>query len=316
MPSVIGSGLAASTTNKYSAGWKYWVEWCKSNREISVIPATPFTVALYLVHVLESKNKTGPLISAFYGIRWGHIISGFPSPTDDPFVKLAFEGCQRLCDSHRNGPKEPIPVELLKQFYNQLYDLNNLKHLRFLTMVFLGFTGFLRIDELLLTQMKHVKFYENRLEIRLEKSKCDQHRDGETVYISRLNSKYCPVKLLEEFLEKCKVTAGNNSEFFIIPRIFATKKGYKISLTDGISYTRAREIFVEKIKEFKYNPQNFGLHSLRSGGASAASENLPATETSERLISKHGRWKGDISKNRYIKDTIKKRMIITKSLGL
>ena len=117
-------------------------------------------------------------------------------------------------------------------------------------------------------------------------------------------------------MEKCEVITENNSEFLIIPRIFATKKGYKVFLKDGISYTRAREIFVEKIKEFKGNPRNFGLHSLRSGGASAASENLPETETSERLISKHGRWKGDISKNRYIKDTIKKRMVIAKLLGL
>ena len=134
-----------------------------------MIPTTPFTVALYLVRVLESKNKTGPLVSAFYGIRRGHINSGFPSPTDNPFIELAFEGRQRLRDSERKGPKRADTRQASKAVLRPVYDLNNLKHLRLLTLVFLGFTGFLRIGELLLTQMKHIKFYENRLQITLEK---------------------------------------------------------------------------------------------------------------------------------------------------
>ena len=40
---------------------------------------------------------------------------------------------------------------------------------------------------------------------------------------------------------------------------------------------------------------SFGLHSLRSGGATAAGNVVP-----ERSIQKHGRWKVESSKNRYI----------------
>ena len=38
----------------------------------------------------------------------------------------------------------------------------------------------------------------------------------------------------------------------------------------GISYSRVRELLLDKLKEVGLNPKVFGLHSLRSGGATAA----------------------------------------------
>ena len=37
-----------------------------------------------------------------------------------------------------------------------------------------------------------------------------------------------------------------------------------------MSYTRARELLIEKLVALGLNPTQFGLHSLRAGGASAA----------------------------------------------
>lgn len=167
---IIASGLASSTTNKYSSAWKLWVDWCKENPGIKVVPATPFSVALYLSYVLETKNNQGAIVSAFYGINWGHTIMGFPSPTTSPFVKLAFEGCQRLCTSEKRGPKEPIPPEILKMFYDNLSKSNDLGDWRFLNLCFMGFSGFLRIEELLALQIKHVQIKDRHLEIKIEKS--------------------------------------------------------------------------------------------------------------------------------------------------
>ena len=103
-----------------------------------------------------------------------------------------------------------------------------------------------------------------------------------------------------------------NEEAFLIPRLFATKKGHIASTDKGISYTRTREIFMEFIKPVSKRNLNLGLHSCRSGGASAAAEN----EVSERLISKHGRWNTTKARDGYIKDSVSKRLKITKSLGL
>lgn len=87
------------------------------------------------------------------------------------------------------------------------------------------------------------------------------------------------MKLLIDFLSKCKVNLNSDSEFFLVPRIFATKKGHVASKSQGISYSRTREIFIEKLKAFGMNHKSYGLHSLRSGGASAASDNLPENES-------------------------------------
>ena len=196
--------------------------------------------------------------------------------------------------------------EKFNQSSSSLYDL------RFLVMCFLGFAGFFRIQELLSVQLKNVLFTNSHIEITLEKSKCDQHRDGQIVFISKIDSQYCPVRLLLKFLTACKIDYKVDSSFFVIPRLFKAKKGYSASKTLGISYSRAREIFLEKLNECNIPSNKYGLHSLRSGGASAAS----SSGVDERLISKHGRWKSDVSKNGYIKDSLDKRLKISKSLNL
>ena len=175
--------------------------------------------------------------------------------------------------------------------------------LRFLLTCLLGFAGFLRIDELLDVKLKHIKIQESHLEIVIPKSKTDQHREGHVVYISRIKSDYCPVKYLEVYLKKAKLDISNDKESPLICRIFKTKSGHKISKTKGISYSRIREIFKDYISEITTTPENFGLHSLRSGSASAAANN----GISDRLISKHGRWFSMKARNGYTKYSVVKR---------
>ena len=66
------------------------------------------------------------------------------------------------------------------------------------------------------------------------------------------------------------------------------------------------------ISEITTTPESFGLHSLRSGGASAAAN----SGISDRLISKQGRWSSEKARNGYIKDIVVKRLIVSNTLGL
>ena len=94
---------------------------------------------------------------AFYGIRWGHHVLGFNSPTDNPFVHLVFEGCQRLCETETTK-KEPITSDMIKTLVTKYGGKNStIPDLRFLLTCLLGFAGFLRIDELLDVKLKHIK---------------------------------------------------------------------------------------------------------------------------------------------------------------
>jgi hypothetical protein len=57
---------------------------------------------------------------------------------------------------------------------------------------------------------------------------------------------------------------------------------------------------------------NLGLHSKRSGGATA----VVNTNIDERCWKRHGRWKSDTSKDGYIVDSVTSRLEVTKKLRL
>ena len=112
-------------------------------------------------------------------------------------------------------------------------DSSDLKVLRFLTMVVLCFTGFLRIEEILEARIKHLVFFENRVEITLPRCKNDQVREENVVPIARLDSVYCPVALSERFINLCGSSKSPNA--YLLPRVVNYKKGLKAHLSRGIS---------------------------------------------------------------------------------
>ena len=54
------------------------------------------------------------------------------------------------------------------------------------------------------------------------------------------------------------------------------------------------------------------MHSLRSGGATAAANN----GVKDRLFKRNGRWKTENVKDGYVKDDIKELLSVTLGLGL
>ena len=68
----------------------------------------------------------------------------------------------------------------------------------------------------------------------------------------------------------------------------------------------------KKVSKLSFEAPEFGLHSLRSGGATtAANAGVP-----DRLFKRHGRWRSENVKDRYIKDSVEKRLQVSKKLGL
>ena len=103
------------------------------------IPADPFFVALYLNHLLQTRKTVGAIKSAVNGISWAHRVAGFPSPTDDPFVKLTAKGCERILGKPIRK-SEPLTSPIVKYLFDQyLQDTseNNAPSRRFLLIVIL-----------------------------------------------------------------------------------------------------------------------------------------------------------------------------------
>ena len=63
--------------------------------EITVLPATPAYVALYLLGVLQVSTSPSPVQSALYSIRWAHDITGLESPTSHTLPQKVLESARR-----------------------------------------------------------------------------------------------------------------------------------------------------------------------------------------------------------------------------
>ena len=146
-------------------------------------------------------------------------------------------------------------------------------------MATLGFVGFLRWDDLSQIRACDIDFHLGFMKVFLEKCKKDQFREGSWIYIAETETRYFPVSLLKHFIQ-----VGEHSlDSFLFRKISHTKAGFKLR-KQKLSYSRALELFKKQLKSIHLDPSLYGLHSLRSGGASlAASIGIP-----DRLIMRHG----------------------------
>ena len=93
------------------------------------------------------------------------------------------------------------------------------------------------------------------------------------------------------------------------PLVFLRGTGaYKLRGSVPLSYTR--EIVLSAFDSIGLPKQDYGLHSLRAGGASAAAN----AGVPDRLFKRHGRWKSDKAKDGYIKDNVHSLVLVSLSL--
>ena len=108
-------------------------------------------------------------------------------------------------------------------------------------------------------------------------------------------------------------SSDNDLPLFRRLRYYKSTNSHKLC-REKLSYSRCREILQDCLKTLGYNHKDYGLHSLRSGGATAAVQNNH--HLSERSLKLHGRWKSDSAKDMYILEEVSQRLEITNNLGL
>ena len=147
----------------------------------------------------------------------------------------------------------------------------------------------------------------------MPRSKTDVYREGNYVYISKLEGKYCPVTILRRCIEAANLDLSSHLPLFRL--LTKTRSGYNLR-NAKLSYTRCREIFKTPLKDLGYDPKEYGLHSLRSGDATAVISTNASKAVSERLLKLHGRWKTDVAKDMYVLEPECNRLRETKYLGV
>lgn len=289
------------------------MKWARLYKEIdSVLPCKELYVALYLQHLIENAKHYSVVESAMYSIKWAHDTAGLADPCDSDIVRSVVQAAKRVLNRPINK-KEPVEANTMKKLFDHFNDRSSLKELRVLTMCSLMYTGFLRFSELCNIRARNLSFHNTHVDIFIEKSKTDCYRKGKNVVIARLENQFCPVAILERFLQLANVQMS--SDFFIFRAIVFLKKSKSYALRKNnvkLSYTRTREIVKESLDLIGLDASKFGLHSFRAGGATSAANN----DVSDRLFKIHGRWKSDLAKDGYVSDNLKKRLSVSKNLGL
>ena len=227
---------------------------------------------LYLVHLINTSSTKSSFDSVIHGVSWAHKKLSLNSPTNSLTAKQGINAAHRILGKAPTNRKLPLEKHHLRLLFDK-FAFATLDKIQILTLIFLGFTGFLRWDDLSRIKLCDISFQESFVAIFLEPRKNDQYRKGSWVYISKSYSKCCPVLLLKRFLAYRK--HSQNSFLF---RKIAHKGAFLRS--QKLSYSRALELVRLLSKDIGLDAQKYGLHSMRSGGASLAA----ALGVPDRLI--------------------------------
>lgn len=309
MASKILDSKADNTVKKYSYQVKTFQDFCNDNG-FCYNPAAPIHVAMYLSHLIDSGKSYHVINSAFYAIKWLHNINDSIDPTENSIVKNILE-CGKRRNSKPIQKKDVIDSNILIELCDRYYDSTDVIDLRDLSMILLCYSGFLRYSEMSELKCLDIQFKNDHMILSIRKSKTDIYRSGREVFIAKGDSSACPYTMLKRYLECAKLSLVS-SEYLFKPACRSGDKCFLLKHNKKLSYTRARECIVHKLKTVAPD-LNLGTHSLRASGATTAAN---AKGVSDRCLKRHGRWKSDQAKDGYIEDSVDKKLFITKQLKL
>ncbi len=195
---------ASTTLDAYHYDWKNFGEWCR-DRELSPLPATPQTVALYLAD-LAQRRKVSTLERRLAAISQAHQLAGHESPTKSAEVRTVMKGIRRTHGTAQEA-KAPATVEVIRRMVEQLPD--NLLGIRDRALLLVGFAGAFRRSELVGLNVDDIAFTDEGLVVTLRRSKTDQEGEGRKVgipYGSQPDT--CPVRALRRWLGSAQLSQG------------------------------------------------------------------------------------------------------------
>ncbi|XP_074610128.1 uncharacterized protein LOC141864308 [Acropora palmata] len=163
---------APSTSSKYFSSYNRWRSWGREHC-LTVFPASPFHLVIYLRHLMTEAKTESPLESAVHRITWFHQLGGEPSPSDHPLVKSTLAGAQGFL-ARQTIKKERITVSQLEQLVTSKADsMASWYNIRSVVICLLAFVAFLRFDELARLVRSDVKIEDVMLKLFIQSSKTD-----------------------------------------------------------------------------------------------------------------------------------------------
>ena len=118
----------------------------------------------------------------------------------------------------------------------------------------------------------------------------DQYHQGDTVLVARTGKPTCPVNMVEQYMTRAELVGKFGLLFQPL-----TSDGKRLHASGSLTYSHLRELLLGRLQALGYPSDQFGIHSLRAGGAMAAA----GSGVLDRLFKRHRHWRSDTAKDRY-----------------
>ena len=308
MAGYLVKSRSENTVRKY---FHYFQKWEKfvTEKGGQALPASPILISLYLTDLLDKKCSFHVVSTTVYSIKWAHSLRNLQDPTDNLFVKNLLESAKQTARKEVNR-KSPVTSQMLIELCDKYIESTDILVVRDLCMILLGYSGFLRYEEIRNLRCTDITFHDDFFSLCISKSKTDQYRYGSEVVVSKGLTFACPFLMLQRYLSLSAQSVKSNCYLFR-PCFRSKGKSLLIYKDKPLRYTRAKECLVARLKEVAFD-LNLGLHFLRAGGVTYAAN----SGVNDHCWKRHGRWKSDKSKDMYAAVSLDQRLAVSRELDL
>jgi hypothetical protein len=273
------------------------------------LPVGTLSAAKFLTYLRNSDYSKSSIKLSLVSLKWINSffpgVSGVNDPLKDDFLNKIVDSSQRNIDSKKNQ-KLPFSADMIKKMMD--LDINEtLENLRNALIPALGFSLLLRHDELSHISLAHMTLCKEGIKFLIPSSKTDVFRNGRFVFLARQSGQISVFDLLMKFISKADLKIGENK--FLFCEIRKIQDEVVLDGSRKLSYSKFLEIIRNKAVEIGLNPNLYGTHSNRSGGATTLASRVTPFEL---MVS--GRWADPRSINNYVEIDKERRFDISKSM--
>ena len=198
------------------------------------LPANPEDILVYFVKLSEESESAAGVLQARSAIRHYSLLKfpSCPSPTDSPVVKMMVASIERMW---RTPVTKKLPTtifiirKLIHRFLGQDFYSNSGKfkasitNWRVVIKTVLKFCAMARFEEAIELKRSNFNFLQSGdLEITFLKGKNYNSHDAKKTVLAKLDSEYCPVRLIKRYFGR--LNYPKEVDGFFLPAVKSTTR--------------------------------------------------------------------------------------------
>lgn len=256
---------ADSTIRAYRSDAIVFQNWC-ARFGFRSLPATPESVAAFIVAEAEDGRAASTLGRRMAAIRHAHKLASLPDPTEYEGVRAAMRGARRkvgVAPTQKTAATADILAALLMRTPDTLAGKRDR------ALLALGFAGAFRRSELVALDVEDLREDPEGLRVVVRRSKVDQEGRGFEKAIP--HGRFIrPVALVREWLDAAGITTGP------VFRPVSRSGNVRVANVLGGNVRLTTQTVADIIKRYcaaaGLDASTFGAHSLRTGYITSAAE--------------------------------------------